>query len=138
MDGNKNNIIIISSSNNSNKHDSKCGNNNANTALHLLFSHVTARAPPIAYFLLHYAQYIDAKLPHLFQPLLLVQHVNRRHLCLLCSPLDSPDTILAIIITSVYATDMLLNFFVAFYEDGELVTDLRAIARKWLSDSAHA
>jgi hypothetical protein len=69
---------------------------------------------------------------------LLVQHVNRRHLCLLCSPLNSPDTILAIIITSVYAADMLLNFFVAFYEDGELVTDLRAIARKWLSDSAHA
>jgi hypothetical protein len=57
-------------------------------------------------------------------------------LCLLCSPLDSPDTILAIIITSVYATDMLLNFFVAFYADGELVTDLRAIARKWLSNIA--
>jgi hypothetical protein len=49
---------------------------------------------------------------------------------LLCSPLDSPDTILAIIITSVYATDMMLNFFVAFYEDGELVTNLRGIARE--------
>jgi hypothetical protein len=44
--------------------------------------------------------------------------------------LDSPDTILAIIITTVYATDVLLNFFVAFYEEGELVTNLSRIARE--------
>jgi hypothetical protein len=47
------------------------------------------------------------------------------------SPLESPDTILAIIITTVYATDVLLNFFVAYYEDGELVTSLSRIAREW-------
>lgn len=49
-----------------------------------------------------------------------------------CSPLDSPDTILAIIITTVYATDVLLNFFVAYYDEGELVTSLSKIAREQL------
>lgn len=44
------------------------------------------------------------------------------------SPINSPDTILAIIFTTVYSTDMLLNFFVAYYAEGELVTDLRKIA----------
>ena len=44
------------------------------------------------------------------------------------SPLSSPDTILAIIILCVYAGDVGLNFFVAFYQDGELVTQLPAIA----------
>jgi hypothetical protein len=46
----------------------------------------------------------------------------------LAGPIDSPDTILAIIFTTVYATDVLLNFFVAYYDQGELVTDLRRIA----------
>lgn len=46
-------------------------------------------------------------------------------------PLDSPDTILAIIITTVYATDVLLNFFVAYYDEGELVTSLSKIARHY-------
>lgn len=44
------------------------------------------------------------------------------------SPIDSPDTILAIIFTAVYSADVLLNFFVAFYDNGELITDLRSIA----------
>jgi hypothetical protein len=52
--------------------------------------------------------------------------------CLLaCSPLSSPDTILAIIILCVYAGDVALNFFVAFYQDGELVTQLPAIAANY-------
>ncbi|KAF8054945.1 AKT1 [Scenedesmus sp. PABB004] len=46
-------------------------------------------------------------------------------------PLTAPDTILAIIFTSVYSVDVLLNFFVAYYEDGELVTDLPSIARHY-------
>lgn len=45
-----------------------------------------------------------------------------------CSPLTSPDTLFAIAYFYVYASDVLLNFFVAFYQDGELVTDLASIA----------
>eukprot|EP00878_Enallax_costatus_P040712 GHUV01047065.1.p1 GENE.GHUV01047065.1~~GHUV01047065.1.p1 ORF type:complete len:324 (+),score=64.85 GHUV01047065.1:636-1607(+) len=43
-------------------------------------------------------------------------------------PLSSPDTILTIIFMCVYSSDVLLNFCVAYYEDGELVTDWRRIA----------
>lgn len=45
-----------------------------------------------------------------------------------CSPLSSPDTVLAIIFMAVYACDIILNFFVAFYREGELVTEHRLIA----------
>lgn len=45
------------------------------------------------------------------------------------SPLNSPDTILAIIFTAAYASDVLLNFFVAYYDyAGTLVVSLRDIA----------
>lgn len=46
------------------------------------------------------------------------------------SPLNSPDTILAIAFCVIYSSDVILNFFVAFYDQtsGELVTDLRSIA----------
>jgi len=51
--------------------------------------------------------------------------------CCCCSPPSSPDTILAILFTAAYAGDVCLNFFVAFYEDGVLITDLRSIASMW-------
>ena len=43
-------------------------------------------------------------------------------------PLWSPDTIFTVICTLLYACDVALNFFVAYYEEGVLVTDLRSIA----------
>jgi hypothetical protein len=47
------------------------------------------------------------------------------------SPLSSWDTLFAIAYFYVYASDVLLNFFVAYHaDDGELVTDLRSIARE--------
>jgi hypothetical protein len=46
-----------------------------------------------------------------------------------CSPLSSWDTLFAIGYFYIYASDVLLNFCVAYYsEEGELVTDLRSIA----------
>lgn len=44
------------------------------------------------------------------------------------SPLTSPDTVLQIIFMCVYAGDILLNFLVAYYDEGDLITDLRSIA----------
>lgn len=47
------------------------------------------------------------------------------------SPLSSWDTLFAIAYFYVYASDVLLNFCVAYHaEDGELVTDLPSIARE--------
>jgi hypothetical protein len=47
------------------------------------------------------------------------------------SPLSSWDTLFAIAYFYIYASDVLLNFFVAYHaDDGELVTDLRSIARE--------
>jgi hypothetical protein len=46
-----------------------------------------------------------------------------------CSPLSSWDTLFAIGYFYIYASDVLLNFCVAYYsEEGELVTDMRSIA----------
>jgi hypothetical protein len=45
-----------------------------------------------------------------------------------CSPPTSYDTVLSILLTALYGTDILLNFFVAYYEDGLLVVSLRQIA----------
>jgi hypothetical protein len=45
------------------------------------------------------------------------------------SPLSSWDTLFAIGYFYIYASDVLLNFCVAYYsEEGELVTDMRSIA----------
>jgi hypothetical protein len=50
-----------------------------------------------------------------------------------CSPLGSPDTLFAVSIFLVFAADMWLNFFVAYYDThGDLVTDLHSIAGGWL------
>lgn len=38
------------------------------------------------------------------------------------------DTLFTVVCTLLYACDVALNFFVAFYEDGVLVTDLHRIA----------
>jgi hypothetical protein len=48
---------------------------------------------------------------------------------LCCSPLGSPDTLFGLAIFLVFAADLGLNFFVAFYDThGDLVTDLHSIA----------
>lgn len=43
-------------------------------------------------------------------------------------PPAAPDTLFTVVCTLLYACDVALNFFVAFYEDGVLVTDLHRIA----------
>jgi hypothetical protein len=48
-------------------------------------------------------------------------------------PAGAPDTIFSVICTLLYACDVALNFFVAYYEDGVLVTDLHRIAGELLS-----
>lgn len=49
--------------------------------------------------------------------------------CLTCrSPPTSFDTVLSIVLMACYGTDILLTFFVAFYEEGQLVCNLKGIA----------
>lgn len=43
-------------------------------------------------------------------------------------PPAAPDTVFTAICTLLYACDVMLNFFVAYYEEGVLVTDLHRIA----------
>jgi hypothetical protein len=43
-------------------------------------------------------------------------------------PPAAPDTIFTVICTLLYACDVLLNFIVAYYEEGVLVTNLRRTA----------
>jgi hypothetical protein len=51
-------------------------------------------------------------------------------------PAGAPDTIFSLICTLLYACDVALNFFVAYYEDGVLVTDLHRIAGELLGSLA--
>jgi hypothetical protein len=49
--------------------------------------------------------------------------------CCCSSPLGSTDTLFAVAIFLVFAADLGLNFFVAYYDThGDLVTDLHSIA----------
>lgn len=43
-------------------------------------------------------------------------------------PPAAPDTVFTVICTLLYACDVALNFLVAYYEDGVLVTDMHRIA----------
>jgi hypothetical protein len=51
-------------------------------------------------------------------------------------PPAAPDPVFTVICTLLYACDVTLNFLVAYYEDGVLVTDLHRIAGGCLLNSA--